>query len=1779
MIRLFIDFGDLRNKTVADLGEGFTGSLQRHLPGLERHTFGNEKQGQFIERMTHPESVPIPELTWRIALELQLQIGAKVSLGGAYPTDSPTVQEIAYAYEDAEVGKQAGIHALGLIHHLLPANLKRELRPPINFNFDTEPKPLREIAQRRAMDINTVYLLQAAQRRGIPWSRVDSKICQLGQGRYRRYVRSAATGLQPLIGFKMTEDKAITVSILGELGLPVPRQVLVRTTQSARNAASRIGYPVVVKPQSSYTGLGVSTRLTDPEQIDEAFHSAQKYSNAVIVESFIEGDDHRLLVVGGAMVAAVKRVPAHVVGDGEHSVRQLVDLTNRRRRARGRKPKYDIKLDEVAEWHMRRAGYCADSVPGTGERVFLRSASNYSQGGYAIDVTVDVHPDNRILAIQATRAFDLDVAGVDFITTDISRSYKDAGGAICEVGTRPGLLLHMSPDIGPARDVATPIVNLLYPPGHPARIPVIAIAGSRLKRSTGRVLAHLLTLGGYTVGLASKDQTYVGGIPLFREGQAVSDSTRTLLGNPEVDAAILEISFQQLNTVGLGYDRSSVGIFTSAGDLQDKERIPLADALKLIADSASKGIVINADDALCAQFAAGLTAASTYMVAATPGNVTVQRHIESGGRAVRVETTTTGDGIVLYHEGRQIWSLPLSVVPMTNPRNENPSLPQSALFAIAAAWAMGLPFDCLRDGLATLTAAAAREVSSLRILRGGPFPIVLADLDRADTLAAAVDAAERIKPECGATALITGLTISDDIAQFSSKIMNHFERFLCVSEQSAAQEFLIKASAVGQPADALCHALHQSGIPSKDARVYQNLSQALETCNESGQDRGLLMVFTRDVANCQRMIESVFSTVHVRRIEAIEPSSLPKVSATPASHSQASPLPLWSGPELAAATNGVWVSGPTDGGDANGVTYFLWETKPGDLVIATNPDQWARKYANLHQRIPELFERGAAAVIVSEVPPPGLPQHYPLLKVDNTWAALNDLGKAARDRLIDTGVIAVTGSVGKTTTTEAIFHLLGQQAKTFATHKNYNSTPGVPVTLARTPRDVRYAVYEFGIGRSHPANILRSKMIRPHVAVITAIEPDHLAFYGTLEEIVDAKTKLFEGLEPGGTAILNRDTNLFELQLAIARQQGVGRIVTFGENAEADVRLVEATLTADGGSALAMVHGQRVQFSVPQPGRHMLLNGLAAIAAVEAIGADWRRAAHDLGSLPPVPGRANVSKISLGEGSYTLIEDAYSANTGSIRSAITLLDLTEPAPGRHRYAILGEMKELGPTSPQIHASLAPAIVASRADLVFTIGDDMKYLRDALPAAQRGQHGDNPVEMAHAILDLLRDGDVVLLKGSARTPGAMKQILTILREGRKPAVPARPSGEGTVASPAPPAYSHAGSPAQGPMNPPTTASAGRTFAHKHGTEMRILFLGDTSFGENYQADIQRRGGVNVLEEHGYDYNFAHVDDFLKSADLVIANVETPVTDLKDSPLSGKKKWLHWTDVRDAPLALRRHNIQVASLANNHTFDYGPGGFEQTLRVLEQNGLHCLGAGPDIAHASQPIFVKTTCGGLPFEMAVISAYQFSVLARDGFGMFADQGKGGVNPINVAQLTSSIREVKRQNPGMFVILFLHWGNNYAWRSDFQAELADSLIEGGADLIIGHGAHMIQEIERRRNRWVVFSIGNFVFNSPGRYEKHNAPPFSFIADLRAENANNCLHLALRLFPIVTDNTLTDYQPRFVTSDEFQLLLSILKNRPCSPIDEKGEIRTGTEDGKPYLELPITEALSTNPS
>jgi len=351
---------------------------------------------------------------------------------------------------------------------------------------------------------------------------------------------------------------------------------------------------------------------------------------------------------------------------------------------------------------------------------------------------------------------------------------------------------------------------------------------------------------------------------------------------------------------------------------------------------------------------------------------------------------------------------------------------------------------------------------------------------------------------------------------------------------------------------------------------------------------------------------------------------------------------------------------------------------------------------------------------------------------------------------------------------------------------------------------------------------------------------------------------------------------------------------------------------------------------------------------------------------------------------------------------------------------------------------------------------------------------------------------------------------------------------------------------------------------------VLFVGDTGFGENYQDQYAARGSKHLLNDKGYDYPLAKVRGALIDADLVVANLETPVTNVKESPFAEEKSWLHWSDVDKAPDHLRSHNIDIVSLANNHTFDFGDEGFEQTLDVLSKKGVICLGGGKDERDASAPLVIDASVGASHVRIAVISSFDASKKYREKYTKQAGKNTGGLDLLDPKRIAKKVRKLKAADPDILVIAFPHWGPNYKWRSKRQDEFADKLLDAGVDLIIGHGAHMLQQFEQRDGRWVVFSIGNFVFNSLGRYEKMGAPPYSMVAKLIVESEQGALKTSLRLYPTLTDNKVTKYQTRFVTDGEFRKVKKVLTAEQKSDVVAISDVPCGRDEFGPFFELEI---------
>lgn len=329
-----------------------------------------------------------------------------------------------------------------------------------------------------------------------------------------------------------------------------------------------------------------------------------------------------------------------------------------------------------------------------------------------------------------------------------------------------------------------------------------------------------------------------------------------------------------------------------------------------------------------------------------------------------------------------------------------------------------------------------------------------------------------------------------------------------------------------------------------------------------------------------------------------------------------------------------------------------------------------------------------------------------------------------------------------------------------------------------------------------------------------------------------------------------------------------------------------------------------------------------------------------------------------------------------------------------------------------------------------------------------------------------------------------------------------------------------------------------------TSFKILFVGDTSFGENYQERLAREGGENILKEKGYDYPLAELKKILLSSNLVIANLETPLTKLKKSPYEGKKEYLHFSDPQKAPATLKKYNVGVVSLANNHGLDFGLEGLKQSLQALKKHGIAPAGVGMNEDQATTPYRREIKIENQVFKLVVISAFEYRKKYDDQYEFYAKEKKGGVARFSVGKVSKQIKQIKATEPAAFVVVYVHWGKNYRWKNAKQTRGAHRLIDAGADLVVGHGAHQMQEVEEYRKRWILYGLGNFMFNSPGRYQQKKAPPYSLVAQLILQEKDDRLEKTLKLYPILTDNKKTKYQSRFLRQQEFKDAFWLLLNK-----------------------------------
>jgi cyanophycin synthetase len=861
VIRHQIDIGELENWPSVKLGEGFINGLIAALPSLQSHGCSYREEGGFIRRLKEDEGTWIGHIWEHVALELQDLAGSDVTYGKTRSTGKPGCYDVVYQYKQRDVGLEAGQLGLKLLTHLMPKVVQSALRSEIedDFNFSEELHDFIRMAQRKEFGPSTGSLVSAAEERDIPWLRLNNySLVQFGHGKYQKRIQATITSETKHIAVEISCDKEDTHNLLNDLGLPVPQQIMIYGERQAVRAAEKIGYPVVIKPLNANHGRGVSINLQTDEQVKIAFAEALQFGTgkAVLVESYLTGFDHRMLVVNDELVAVAKRVPGNVVGDGKSTVAELVDIVNLdpRRGIGHEKVLTRLELDSQAMRLLEEAGYNEHTVLEKGQLFYLRSTANLSTGGTSIDVTDIVHPDNRDMAVRAIKAIGLDIGGVDFLTDDISKSYKEIGGGICECNAAPGFRMHVAPSEGKPRDVSGKVMDMLFPPGTEARIPVAAITGTNGKTTTSRMLASIVKGAGYTTGMTSTDGVYIDGHLTVKGDMTGPTSAQIVLRDPSVDFAILETARGGILKRGLGYTESNVSACLNVtADHLGQRGIDtveqLAQIKRVVVEVAKDCVVLNADDMLCLQMADYCEAERICYVTMDPGHGLVREHIRRGGMAAVLEKGINGDMITIYDKGAHIPLLWTHLIPATVEGKAMHNV-QNAMFAAAIAYSFDISLEDIRQGLRIFNTSFYQAPGRLNIYNEHPFKVILDYAHNPAAIQTITDLAKRldVNGKRRIVMAMPGDRREEDYVEAAKITSQGFDTFICKADDDR------RSRGHDEVPQFLKKVLMENGINEADIQVIPSEQEAIDTALNQCEKGDLLIILGDDITRSWKQI-------------------------------------------------------------------------------------------------------------------------------------------------------------------------------------------------------------------------------------------------------------------------------------------------------------------------------------------------------------------------------------------------------------------------------------------------------------------------------------------------------------------------------------------------------------------------------------------------------------------------------------------------------------------------------------------------------------------------------------------------------------------------------------------------------------------------------------------------------------------------------------------------------------------------------------------------------------
>lgn len=697
---------------------GFYEGLVEALPSLAEHHCSPGAPGGFLSRVQ--DGTMMGHVVEHIALELQTLAGMPVRFGRTRETATPGIHQVVFEYVDEQAGRYAARAAIRLCQSIV------EMGHYPQEELEQDLKDLRDFAAQASLGPSTENIVREAETRGIPWMQLGARaLIQLGYGVYQKRIQATLSSQTSILGVELACDKEGTKRVLRDVGIPVPRGTVIYYLDELEQAIEDVGgYPIVIKPLDGNHGRGITININSWELAEEAYDAAKEVSKGVIVERYYAGRDHRVLVVGGKVIAVAERVPAHVVGNGTSTISELIEETNQDpRRGEGHDNILTrIQLDRTSWELLDRQGYDLETVLPKGEVCYLKATANLSTGGIAIDRTDEIHPENVWLCQRVAKIIGLDIAGIDMVTSDISKPLRDMDGVIVEVNAAPGFRMHFCPSEGIPRNVAEPVLDMLFPPGTPSRIPILAITGTNGKTTTTRLLAHIVKQTGQTVGYTTTDGIYIGGYLVEKGDTTGPQSAQVILQDPTVEVAVLETARGGILRSGLGFNECDVAIVLNVaadhlgiGDIETVE--DLAHLKSVVPETARPNgyAILNADDPLVAAMAQRVKAQIAYF-SMNPGNELIRSHTQQGGLAAVYE-----NGYLSILKGD--WTLRIEQavnVPLTM-GGRAPFMIANALAASLAAFAHGIKIEDIRTALATFQASVGQTPGRMNLFDLGNF--------------------------------------------------------------------------------------------------------------------------------------------------------------------------------------------------------------------------------------------------------------------------------------------------------------------------------------------------------------------------------------------------------------------------------------------------------------------------------------------------------------------------------------------------------------------------------------------------------------------------------------------------------------------------------------------------------------------------------------------------------------------------------------------------------------------------------------------------------------------------------------------------------------------------------------------------------------------------------------------------------------------------------------------------------------------------------------------------